>query len=465
MDVLKSIALPASTEHFRLLLLILNLIYVVFLPYLGFLLGTSLLSVWYDRKGRTTGTTIHVRLAKELMDVAMYNKSVVTFLGIIPGLALVFVYAQLLQQTQAISVSLMGYGFLFLLAASILLYTYKFTFRLESVYVRVAEALRREGNAGGPAGEIAVYRETNTRTHVRAGNNGAILLLIASFLCIGAVGVTIDANEWAQTENVFDVFASPAILMRFFQFLAISFGATGIGILFFFFCRQEETPDAAGEYARLVRRVGLRTAIISLLLQPVFLVLTILLLPQGVLSGSLYGLAGMSLGLFFLAAHFVYAFSRESRPGYAAYAFYTVGCALLLLFTADQIAVSNATKEEAVKVAMVYDRETEELRTRLGVVMVSLSGEDIYNAKCSACHLFDQKKIGPPYNTVIPKYAGKKDQLVAFILNPAKVDPAYPNMPNQGLKPGEADSIATFLLKKLAGASIQATTPGGKAMQ
>ena len=48
---------------------------------------------------------------------------------------------------------------------------------------------------------------------------------------------------------------------------------------------------------------------------------------------------------------------------------------------------------------------------------------------------------------VNPKYAGKEAQLIAFIRNPVKVDPAYPQMPNPGLKPNEADAIAKYLLE------------------
>jgi cytochrome c len=49
---------------------------------------------------------------------------------------------------------------------------------------------------------------------------------------------------------------------------------------------------------------------------------------------------------------------------------------------------------------------------------------------------------------VLPKYAGNKEQLVAFIRNPVKVDPAYPPMPNPGLKPNEADAVAAYLLER-----------------
>jgi cytochrome c len=60
----------------------------------------------------------------------------------------------------------------------------------------------------------------------------------------------------------------------------------------------------------------------------------------------------------------------------------------------------------------------------------------------------------------LPKYGGKKDQLVAFVLNPIKKDPAFPPMPNQGLKPAEADSIVSYLLRKLGSVDAKATTPG-----
>jgi hypothetical protein len=38
---------------------------------------------------------------------------------------------------------------------------------------------------------------------------------------------------------------------------------------------------------------------------------------------------------------------------------------------------------------------------------------------------------------------------MAFVLNPVKMNPAFPPMPNQGLKPAEADSIVSFILRRL----------------
>ena len=55
MDFLKQLALPQSFEHVQLLLFMLNLLYVLFLPYLGLLLISSLLSLIFERKGRRKG--------------------------------------------------------------------------------------------------------------------------------------------------------------------------------------------------------------------------------------------------------------------------------------------------------------------------------------------------------------------------------------------------------------------------
>jgi cytochrome c len=93
---------------------------------------------------------------------------------------------------------------------------------------------------------------------------------------------------------------------------------------------------------------------------------------------------------------------------------------------------------------------------RGGVAEASVAmGEQIFNQKCIACHRFDQRLVGPSYNEVLPKYEGNLETLKDFILNPVKVNPDYPAMPNQGLKPIEAESAAMYLLQKYQEASGQ----------
>jgi len=47
----------------------------------------------------------------------------------------------------------------------------------------------------------------------------------------------------------------------------------------------------------------------------------------------------------------------------------------------------------------------------------------------------------------LPKYEGKTDELVKFIMNPTQKNPGYPPMPAQGLKPAEARAIADYIME------------------
>ena len=89
----------------------------------------------------------------------------------------------------------------------------------------------------------------------------------------------------------------------------------------------------------------------------------------------------------------------------------------------------------------------EEFKASLGLASMDISGEDIYNGKCVACHQFDQVLVGPPYKEVLPKYENDQEALAQFILNPVKINENYPAMPNQGLKPNEAKAVAEYLLE------------------
>ena len=57
------------------------------------------------------------------------------------------------------------------------------------------------------------------------------------------------------------------------------------------------------------------------------------------------------------------------------------------------------------------------------------------------------KLIGPPHKEVLSKYIGKKEELVKFLMNPVKIDPNYPAMPNQALKTKEAEALADYMFE------------------
>ncbi|MCB9250546.1 MAG: cytochrome c [Ignavibacteriales bacterium] len=118
------------------------------------------------------------------------------------------------------------------------------------------------------------------------------------------------------------------------------------------------------------------------------------------------------------------------------------------LIRADQLAFETKNQVNLYEQGKSYIAHIDKIKEEAGVTeVVVISGEDIYNAKCIACHRFDTKLVGPAYNDVLPKYEGKRDDLIAFILNPRKINPEFTAMPNQGLKPKEAEAIADYIVK------------------
>ncbi len=439
MDFLKDIALPQPIEHFRLLLFILNVLLIIFLPSLGFVMGSSALAVRGSRRAARDGNPSEARFALDLMNTALFSKSGAAFFLLLPALALLFVFIQLLQGTPAIAPGLMLFGFLSLLAAVILLYAFRYNLGLKQILASTPDSTPN----------VTLMRESNDRSIARTGLWGTILLFLATTLCLGAISIAVNRAGWTDVGTVFDLLADADFWARYLHFLAIIPGATGIGMLYFLFQWERGKGDEA--YDSHVRSLAIRLAVISLLAQPVFMLLSVAMLPEEALTGIVYGLTGLGLAFLLLTAVILYAYRREGRTAYLGYAFCAFGIALGATFTKDQVTVGNATIGQAASLTIAADREVDALNARLGVAPAAMTGQEIFDAKCSACHMFDQKKIGPPYREVIPKYDGKKNLLIAFVMNPVKVNPAYPNMPNQGLKPSEADSIATFLISKVLG--------------
>jgi cytochrome c551/c552 len=449
MEFLKEIALPQSLGHYQLLLFVLNMVSIVLMPYLGFLLGVSLLGWWFDRRGRGSGSAADLQVASDLLNLGLFRTSLVVFAALIPALVLVFVYAQMLQHTPSIAVGLMGYAFLALLAASVLLSSYRVTFAVGTL-LRSYGTLLQGRKASPETAMVDSYSAITARTHVRSGRWGIIFLTLSILLTLGATTAAVDPTRWGTYDTVFDLLLSVQFYARIALFLGVAAAATGIGVLFFAFRAEQDLLGGESSQRELLRRTGILLANVAVLAIPLLILVNILLLPPMALSGGLFALAASAIVLVFIAGIFVYAYGRDNQSRYTAYAVYALLLGLTLLFTTDQVAIATATRDHSVKLAALHAKQTDALKARLGVGAKALTGKEIYEGKCSACHLFDQRKVGPPYKDVIPKYEGKKGELVAFILNPVKVNPGYPSMPGQGLKPAEADSIASFLLQRFA---------------
>lgn len=80
-------------------------------------------------------------------------------------------------------------------------------------------------------------------------------------------------------------------------------------------------------------------------------------------------------------------------------------------------------------------------------ISTTADGAQLFQQKCSVCHRFDQRLVGPPLNSVLNKYRPNKDKLAGFLRNPQKIDPDYPAMPNLNLTEQEAGAIVDYMFE------------------
>jgi cytochrome c len=447
MDILKDIAIPQSLEHFRLLVLISTLSSLMLLPYLSFTVGSSLVSFWYNRRGRRENNAVFLQVAYELIHRALFNKSLILFLAVLPGLSLTFAYAQFQQGTQSMGTGLAGFGFLFLLAGMILLYSYKYTFRLQEIFKSYRHLLHNKSDDRSEE-DLNVYQESTVQVHIRSGRYGILLLCTAFILYAAALGVTVNPSR-EDLDSIAALFISLNVWFKVVELVFLSIGITGIGILYFSFV-LEKRKGFTETYLSLVKKIGFQSGIIGLLGLPLVVLLNTAVMPGEALSDSLYTLVSVAIVFFFLSAHFLYGYFRSPQPIALSAGFTMFLIAAGMLIVSDNLAIGTATRSQVALLASTHAKFLEELKSTLGATTVSFTGEGIYNTRCESCHLFDTKKVGPPYYETIPKYQGKKAELVSFILHPIKKNPEYPPMQNPGLRPDEADSIASYLLRRVA---------------
>jgi cytochrome c len=216
-------------------------------------------------------------------------------------------------------------------------------------------------------------------------------------------------------------------------------------ILFTFLEDEKKKRVKEEEYSNFVKQKIVRVTFFVSILIPVFLLINIFGLPSSSLTGTVFFYAIISLILLFLGFHFLYLLTKEIKGTTAALLFFALVFSIAAFIISDQKAMATATKFQSASLSAEFDKYFAELKDEGKTVAINAA--ELYQVKCGSCHKWDQKLVGPPHLEVLPKYVGKEAQLVAFIRNPVKVNPAYPPMPNPGLKPNEANALAKYLLE------------------
>ena len=277
---------------------------------------------------------------------------------------------------------------------------------------------------------------------------GIALLFISSFLFVGSTTIAAKPSTWASVDNILKLLLSAPIWINYMFFISTSFAITGGAILYFFFVWQGGIPDATDEYKEIVKKFAVISAFAGSLIQPVFIFAGTLFLPVSGSSSGVYVFAGFTMLAILLVCNLLYYVYKNSDMRLTGAIFFLMFAVFTFSIVKDQLAFKNSIKEHL----LVLNGKADEIAKEKEGMIVQVSGADgekIYNEKCVACHKFDVKLVGPPYQETVPKYSGDLKKLAGFIYNPQKVNASYPAMPNQGLKMKEAEVVAKYIMDKV----------------
>ena len=445
MDLLDQSVLPQSSNHILLLKYLLGLTYVLFLPYVSILFGSLVYSLYFRRKFQKSGKGFYRKFSKELIDIITSNKGISFALGILPLTIFVFGYAQLFHLTgSGIPFFLIITLCMFILAL-LMIYTYKYTFHLYDIF-SYANGIKAEEKPDSDFNEeISNYnKHTNSISH-KSGRYGLIVLIAVTYLFTGILQLAGDQSGWENSTTFLGMIFSLSTFLCYLQFIAAAFAFTSAFILYMFFRNEKQEIINEKTEKECLINIVIKTGLISAIILPALIIITTLNRSVLSLSFNYFIVVLIVLLLLIFICSLYYLMIRESSYNKSSPLISLFIILFALLAIQDQLAIHTSSRIHSAVLAADYESYELKINEEMGIDTKPISGADIYNGRCIACHRFDIKVVGPPYNQTLPKYEGKKEELIKFIMNPVKMNPDYPAMPNQGLKPKEAEAVADFL--------------------
>ena len=424
---------PPTAGRSTLLEWILNLTFLVHLPFMGLVIAGTTLSLILNVLNRQDGGRNHLRLSKDLLEMVTFNHSVGLVLGILPLFALVTVYGQVVHAAHKAT-------YLFWFATIVLA-----TLGLAHIYFhRTAWAMR----------------ERRWFFHFAIGAGGVGLLSAAYLLLFSTVQLAATPERWPLVNDFTEILFSWNCVFRFAQFGAMSWAILGAAILMRFFHSEERRKAMDEEYAAFVRRIGLGVGLAFIVPVPLLLFVELynnsnFYFPGGSALtpiAAAFDSSIVALLLCMAVGHLLYMMivKRELKLGPHVF--------ILCLGVFGAWIVGGQTQMRAAlrEHAMALDERAEDARKAQKAALPGagpVDGQEVFLRVCTACHdpSLVVDKTGPGLLSRLPKYRGDPARLVKWIREGGKTgDPKFPEgMAPPAVKPYELEPVADYMLKRL----------------
>lgn len=422
-QVLEQFIIEPSAEHLKLNKLLFVLVLLIHLPYAVTMIGGALLS-FVTRLRAIACRSDDLFYLSEFARKGLISRTGVYFLlGFMPFLTLIILYPQIVVGAAVPAFHLLWVAFLSQIAG------YAFL----RYYSHLVNDNRRN--------DFAVYSP----------------LLVGLLLLFGTYRVTWSViaylnhpEEWPFYDSIVDVLFSWNITVRCIELLLLGAALTGATLMAFVnWCSGCNPSD---DQKKTIYRWGTGLVLVGVILTPLFVVWEVFNTPEVALGPMIFALWILTVLLLLLGAVLALrrAFSGCTSCG---------GKILLVLILVLGVTLVKghflreyALQEHFSAVARAAEEKRAEREQELKSLVTAQAGPDIeagraiYEQRCSACHSWDKRVVGPPYMDRVPKYLDDIEGLKNFIKNPVKVDQDYPPMAPLGLNDRQINDVAHYLI-------------------
>jgi cytochrome c len=417
---------PPGAGHQELLEILLGLVCLIHVPYAGITLASAASSLVLCLLGRGEKNGARARAGRTIGMLATFRPSAVFFLGIVPLATATLIDRQLLY---ASGIPVLGY-------------------QLKAVFLAAAGLIC-----------LSWYRHllsTDRNAIEKAAGAGALGLLLLGagyFMLSAAVARIIDPEKWPFVHGAVRLLLSWNGIAVFkivtFTFLC----AGGAGMLFFLCVWNRGGVNGTEQDRRFFIRLSSGVAFFAALILPVIWVYVLVTVPEASLSSGVFASAVFVLVSLMATALVAFRSLIDFRRGLGVAAFMVSLLVVLGTLSADHFARATALQEHSLALGAMAAEVEDSLLAAVephGGARTAASGEEIFKERCSVCHAFDHVVVGPPYDETVPAYKGDIAALRDFIANPVKKRPDFPQMPRLGLREAEIDSVAAYIMNRVA---------------
>ncbi len=447
-DIVEQLFTPPSAGRMSLIKWVLNLTYLVHLPYLGLLVAGTTLSLLLNVLHKQDGGKNHLRMAKDLLDLVAPNRPVGFMLGVFPIIALLTCYGQIVH-TGSIFSYYVWLAVIVLAALGVL-----------GVFLHKEQWEMREGR---------------WLPHFALGAGGLAMLLPATLLLFANVILASTPERWPLVNDPTDVLFTWDIVWRFGQWSALSWAFLGAGILFFFHGWGDRRAAMDDSYAAFTRNIGVGIGLAFILQVPVAILLelynktnpyfhggymfggTVTLLPAAAaFDASIVAVVGCML-----VGHLLYKMISEKSARFGAHVFVLLIAVYGAWIIGGQLQLGAALQEHEIALAAKATEEEKKIKAELAVKEETdpakrlQIGEKIFMASCTNCHVADMvtKSNGPGLLKRLPRYKGTGRDLAKWIREGKKTDapdsPEYQAMTGQDIRGHNMTYLIEYLMKRL----------------